>query len=85
MSEWLGKQEIREEDIKKVQPSLVEFFPMLTKFFVDDQKMRIVAIMDYDKGAKFREIVTKVYGAVTPSNVKQAAEEAIDRWMKDHS
>ncbi len=30
MSEWLGRTRITKEDIEKVQPQLVEYFPMLT-------------------------------------------------------
>ncbi len=85
MSEWLARTRITKEDIEKVQPSIVEFFPMLTRYFVDDQKMRIVSILDYDKGDKFKEIVTKVYGSFTPTTIGQAVTEAIDKWMQAHS
>ncbi len=85
MSEWLGRTRITKEELEKVQPSLVEYFPMLTKFFVDDQKMRLVLVLDYEKGDKFREIVSKVYGSVTPTTIRQAATEAIDKWMEAHS
>ena len=85
MSEWLGRTRITKEDIEKVQPQLVEYFPMLTRFFVDNQKIRVLSILDYDKGDKFKEIVSKVYGSVTPTNIRQAADEAIDKWMEAHS
>lgn len=85
MSEWLGRTRITKEDIEKVQPQLVEYFPMLTRFFVDNQKIRVLSILDYEKGDKFKEIVSKVYGSVTPTNIRQAADEAIDKWMEAHS
>ena len=85
MSEWLGRTEITYEDIERATPSISEFFPMLARFYVDDQKIRIIAILDYDKGEKFRETVRKVYGSVTPTNIKRAADEAIDKWMEAHS
>jgi len=85
MSEWLGRTRITKEDIEKVQPQLVEYFPMLTRFFVDNQKIRVISILDYEKGDKFKEIVIKVYGSVTPTNIRQAADEAIDKWMEAHS
>lgn len=85
MSEWLGRTRITKEDIEKVQPQLVEYFPMLTRFFVDNQKIRVISILDYEKGDKFKKIVSKVYGSVTPTNIRQAADEAIDKWMEAHS
>ncbi|MFC1862283.1 hypothetical protein ACFLT4_05300 [Chloroflexota bacterium] len=85
MSEWLGRTRVTREDIEKVQPSLVEHFPMLTRFYTDDQKMRVNLILDYEKGDKFKEIVSKVYGSFTPTTIRQAATEAIDRWMEAHS
>ena len=85
MSEWLGRTRVTREDIEKVQPSLAECFPMLTRYFVDNQKMRIILILDYEKGDKFKEIVDKVYDSVTPTTIRQAATEAIDKWMEAHS
>ena len=84
MSEWLGRTRITEEDIKKDMPSMVEFFPMLTKFYVDDQKMRIVLPLPYDTGDEFKEKVIKAYGDFTPTNVRKAVSEAIDYWIKTH-
>ena len=85
MVEWRGRTKITADDISKAQPSIVSSFPMLTKFYVDDQKMRIIAILDYDKGDEFREIVRKVYGSLTPTNIRRAADEAIDKWMETHA
>jgi len=85
MSEWLGRTQITYEDIERATPSIKEFFPMLARFYVDDQKIRVIAILDYDKGDKFREIVRKVYGSLTPTNIRRAADEAIDKWMEAHS
>ena len=84
MSEWLGRTRITEEDIKNDMPSMVEFFPMLTKFYVDDQKMRIVLPLPYDTGDEFKEKVIKTYGDFTPTTVRKAASEAIDHWIKTH-
>ena len=57
MSEWLGKSRIEEEDIQKSLPSLVKYFPMLTRFYVDNQKMRIILTLPYEEGEKFKEAV----------------------------
>ena len=84
MSEWLGRTRITEEDIKKDMPSMVEFFPMLTQFYVDDQKMRIVLPLPYETGDQFKEKVIKAYGVFTPTNVRKAVSEAIDNWIKTH-
>ena len=84
MSEWLGRSRITKEDIEKDMPSMVEFFPMLTNFYVDDQKMRIVLPLPYNTGDEFKEKVTKTYGDFTPTNVRKAVSEAIDHWIKSH-
>ena len=84
MSEWLGKSKITEEDIKKSMPTFAEFFPMITQYFVDNQKMRIILVLPYDKGDEFRKAVTKKFGVVTPSNIKKAAAEAIDKWITEN-
>lgn len=85
MAEWLGRTRIDKELIEKDQPSLVNYFPMLTRYYVDNQKLHVNTTLDYDKGYQFMEMVRKVYGSVTPTTIRQAADDAIDRWMKDHS
>ncbi len=55
------------------------------QIITDDQKIRVILVLDYEKGDKFKEIVSKVYGSFTPTTIKQAATEAIDKWMKSHS
>jgi uncharacterized protein (DUF433 family) len=84
MSEWLGKSRITEEDIKKVFPSLVKYFPMLTRYYVNNQKMRISLVLSYEKGDEFKEAVNKTFGSFTPTNIRKAAEEAVDQWIKSH-
>ncbi|MDP2952616.1 MAG: hypothetical protein Q8O76_04800 [Chloroflexota bacterium] len=85
MSEWLAKPRLSEEDIRKAQPSLVKYFPMLTRYFVDDQKMRVTVVFDHDKADKFKAAVTKVYGFFGPSTIHKAADEALDAWLRQHS
>lgn len=85
MSEWLGKSRIEEEDIRKSLPSLVKYFPMLTRFYVDNQKMRIILTLSYEDGEKFKEAVIKTFGSFNPTNVRKAAMEAITEWIKNHS
>lgn len=85
MSEWLGRTRITYEDIERSTPSINEFFPMLAKYYVDDQKFRVVLILDYDEGDKFKELVRKIYGSLTPTTVREAAREAITKWMETHT
>lgn len=85
MSEWLGRTKITYEDIKKATPSILECFPMLAKYYVDDQKFRIILILDYDEGDRFKEITRKVYGSLTPTTVREAAREAVTKWMEAHA
>ena len=83
MSEWLGRPRIRKEDIEKYQPTLVENFPTLTKYFEDNQKLRITLVLDYDFGDKFIELVKKKYGKATPATIHLAADEALKNWVKE--
>lgn len=84
MAEWLGKPRISEEDIRKVQPSLAKFFPVLTRYFVDDQKMRVTVVLPHEKADEFREAVKKAFGYVGPTSINRAASEALDEWIAKH-
>ncbi len=84
MSEWLGKSRITEDDVRKVQPGLVKHFPMLFRYYANAQKMRVISVLDYEKGDKFREAVIKTFGSFGPENVRKAADEAIDYWIETH-
>jgi len=84
MSEWLGKSRITEEDIKKVQPTIIKHFPMLYRYYTNAQKMRVIAVLDYEKGDKFKEAVTRTYGSFEAANVRKAADEAVDYWIETH-
>ena len=83
MSEWLGKPKIDKKDIEKYQPTFVENFPTLTRYFVDAQKLRVTVLFDYDRRDKFLEKVKKKYGKVTPKTLHDAADAAIDEWIKN--
>lgn len=83
MSEWLGRPKIRKEDIKKYQPTFVENFPTLAKYFVDNQKVRITLVLDYDFADKFLELVKKKYKKATPTTIHLAAEEALKKWVQE--
>ena len=83
MSEWLGLPRIRKKDIQKYQPTLVENFPTLAKYFEDNQKLRITLVLDYDFGDEFIEIVKKKYGKATPTTIHLAADEALKKWVKE--
>lgn len=84
MSEWLGKPKIEEEDIRRSQPNLAKYFPMLTRYFVEDQRMRIVLVLPPETEGRFREAVRKAYGFFGPSTINRAATEAIEEWIKKH-
>jgi hypothetical protein len=81
MSEWLGKSNITEEDIKASQPTISRYFPMLTRYYVDDQKMRIVLPLPREKAIRFKEALIKKFGSFGPVKVREAAMEAIDKWI----
>ena len=85
MSEWLGKSRIEEKDIEKSMPSMAKYFPMLTRYYVDNQKLRVNLALPYEMGEEFKEAVTQTYGSFNPTNVRKAGMEAIDRWIAAHS
>lgn len=80
MSEWLGKPRITEKDIEKAQPSLLEFFPVLTRYFVNNQKMRVTAILDDEEAKTLRDSIAAAYGNFTPANLQRALHEALEEW-----
>jgi len=81
MSEWLGKARVEKEDLDKDFPSLTKYFPMLGKFYVDNQRMRIYLPLEYDMAEKFKAVLVKKYGKVTPKAVREATLEAISDWI----
>jgi len=85
MSEWLGKPRFDEKDIEKSNPSLIKYFPMLTKYFVEAPRMRLVTVLPHDKAERFKQAVIKTYGEFAPETLHQAAEAAIDKWIESHS
>ncbi len=85
MAEWLGKPRITKDDIEKVQPGLAKYFPMLTRYFIDDQKMRVTVVFPHNKADKFKKAVTKAYGSFCATNVEKAGIEALDQWIEKHA
>ena len=83
MSEWLGRPKIKKEDIKKYQPTFVENFPTLAKYFEDNQKLRVTLILDYDFADEFMAVVKKKYDKVTPTTIHLAADEALKKWVQE--
>ena len=81
MSEWLGKSRIEKVDLDKDFPSLNKYFPMLGRFYTENQRMRIVLPLEYDMAEAFRSVLAKKYGKVTPAAVRDAAMEAISDWI----
>lgn len=80
MSEWLGKPRITEKDIEKAQPSLIEFFPILTRYFVNSQKMRVTAILSDEEAESLKGAIAATYGGFTPANLQQALHQALADW-----
>ena len=83
MSEWLGKPRITKEDIIKSQPSMEEFFPSLVKYYVENQKYRVVVPFERENYELFKKAVIEEYGKFTPNETKEAIEEAILLWVAE--
>jgi hypothetical protein len=84
MCEWLAKPRITDEDVTKSLPTIGEFFPLLTRYFANDQKMRVVTVLSYETADKFAQAVTKTYGSFGPANIHKAADEALEQWIEKH-
>ena len=85
MAEWMGKPDLREEDIRKSNPSLAKHFPMLVRYFVEAQSLRVTIVLSPEKAEKFKEAVRKTYSGLGPTTIHLAAEQAIDDWIESHS
>jgi hypothetical protein len=85
MSEWLGKSRIEKEDLDKDFPSLTKYFPMLARFYIENQRMRIVLPLEYDMAERFKAVLKKKYGKITPVTVREATLEAISNWIEKSS
>jgi hypothetical protein len=81
MSEWLGRSKIEKEDLDREFPSLNKYFPMLGKFYVENQRMRIVLPLDFEIAEKFKKSLISRFGKVTPTTIRQAALQAISDWI----
>jgi hypothetical protein len=81
MSEWLGKPRLIEEDIEEYQPSMKKYFPWLVKYFVDDQKFKVMASLSHETFDSFKKAVTKEYGKFTSKEINGALEQAIKNWI----
>jgi hypothetical protein len=60
-----------------------KYFPALTKYFVDNQKMRIMLVLEHDFADMFKEAVTKTFGGVDSLSVRRAALEALEKWVDE--
>ena len=84
MSEWLGKSRIEEQDLLDSVPSIVKHFPMLSRFYIDNQKIRLHLVLPYDVGDDFRETVTRRYGAFNPTTIREAGMAALTGWLESN-
>jgi hypothetical protein len=83
MAEYLRKNRIDKEDWEKVLPTMLKYFPATTRFYLNDLKMRLTLVLDWDLREKFKETVTATYGSFTPENVNKAVTEAMNRWIEE--
>lgn len=71
------KYEVKGVDIEKE-----ELWPSMKKYFVDDQKFRVTALMSDEMLASFREAVKKEFGSFLPYECKKAVDEAVKEWIE---
>ena len=84
MSEWLGRPKLEEKDIKEFQPSIVKHYPFTVKYFVENQKPRVVLAMPYDTFDRLKKVMAQKGKKVTPPNVKKIILGALEEWIKEN-
>jgi translation initiation factor IF-2 len=84
MSEWLGRPKLEEKDIKEFQPSIVKHYPFTVKYFVENQKPRVVLAMPYDTFDRLKKVMERKGKKVTPPNVRKIVFDALEEWIKEN-
>ncbi|MHA1595606.1 MAG: hypothetical protein ACTSXJ_02640 [Candidatus Baldrarchaeia archaeon] len=83
MSEFLGKVEIKEEDLPMwLRSKDSAFMGSIVKWFLEEMLMRIEIVLPRDLQKKFEEKVQKIYGKVSAANIRRAALQAIKEWCE---
>ena len=78
MAEFLGKPRPTKEDIS----SYMRDQSIIVEYFLDEMKPKIHLTVDHDLWAEFEHALVKKYGKFSPMNVRKAALEALEEWVR---
>lgn len=83
MSEFLGKTEIRKEDLPKWLTSKeFAFMSSIAKWFLEENNMHIHIVLSPELREKFEAKVIEKFGKISASNIRKAALQAIKEWSE---
>lgn len=81
MSEWLGKREIKKEDLSEWLKDL-KFFGSVARWFTQINLPHIVVVVPNEYIDDLVKKVEKVYGTLSAGTLKKAALDALIEWIK---
>ncbi|MHA1604006.1 MAG: hypothetical protein ACTSV0_03875 [Candidatus Freyarchaeota archaeon] len=81
MSEWLGKREIKKEDLSEWLKDL-KFFNSVARWFTQINLPHIVVVVPEEHIEGLVEKVEREYGKVSAGTLKRAALDALIEWIK---
>lgn len=79
MSKFLGNPKLKAEHVAEATP-LFRKMPLLTTYFEEDMKGRLVLTLDPELQAEFERAVARRYGKYTALNARRAGMEALRTW-----
>jgi hypothetical protein len=79
----LQKGRIERGDLEEISPAFAKYFPATTRYYLNNQKLRISYVLDWDKREEFKDAVISAYGTFTPETVRRAVGEAIEKWIQE--
>ncbi len=82
MSKFLGNPKLKAEHVAEATP-LFRKMPLLTTYFEEDMKGRLVLALDPELQEAFERAVTRKYGKYTALNARRAGREAIQAWARE--
>ncbi|MEM3207452.1 MAG: hypothetical protein QXQ87_05400 [Halobacteria archaeon] len=82
MSKFLGNPRLKSHHAAESTP-LFRKMPLLTTYFEEDMKGRLVLTLDPELQEEFEKAVARRYGKYTALNARRAGSEALKAWAKE--
>ncbi len=81
MSEWLGKREIKKEDLSEWLRDM-KFFGSVARWFTQINLPHIVVVVPEEYIGDLVKKVEEKYGTLSAGTLKRAALDALIEWIK---